>query len=189
MPNPGNLSVVLLHDRMVDRCGTLVTTSITLLDLHDIARSSRTYGIASAYAAHPSAAMRKLAHLMKSHWEEGFGKDYNPHRKTALSRLEVVSDLDEAIHKIEVSTGKLPKLVATSAKGGDKRLTFSGMRSLLDGPEHYLLMLGTGWGMAPELIDRTDYFLEPIAGCGDYNHLSVRSACAIMLDRLLGERR
>ena len=31
---------------------------------------------------------------------------------------------------------------------------------------------------------RADYFLEPIKGPTDYNHLSVRAACAIMLDRI-----
>ena len=48
----------------------------------------------------------------------------------------------------------------------------------------YMLMLGTGWGMSAELLARADYFLEPIKGPTDYNHLSVRAACAIMLDRI-----
>ncbi len=188
MTNAKDLSVALLHDKMVDRQGNLVTTSLTLLDLHDIARSSRTYGAAAAYIAHPSPAMRKLARLMKSHWEEGHGAVYNPHRKEALSRVDIVVDLDEAIHKIDVRTGRLPKLVATSAKTGRDRLTFEQLREMLESGDPYLLMLGTGWGMSDELIQRTDYFLEPIVGPGDYNHLSVRSACAIMLDRLLAPR-
>jgi len=173
---------------MVDRQGDIVTTSLTLLDLHDIARSSRTYDVAGAFVAHPSAAMRKLAHVMKSHWEEGYGADYNPNRKEALSCLQVVSDLDEAVHKIDLAHGRLPKLVGTSARPGEARIGFEGLRDMLAGDEHYLLMLGTGWGMSQRLIDKTDYFLEPIRGGGDYNHLSVRSACAIMLDRLLGAR-
>ncbi len=37
-------------------------------------------------------------------------------------------------------------------------------------------------------MDNADFFLEPIKGPSDYNHLSVRSAVAIVLDRLLGER-
>jgi len=32
-----------------------------------------------------------------------------------------------------------------------------------------------------------DMLLEPIEGYTDYNHLSVRSAAAIILDRLLGK--
>ena len=32
-----------------------------------------------------------------------------------------------------------------------------------------------------------DYILEPVQAGSDYNHLSVRSAVSIILDRLLGE--
>jgi hypothetical protein len=49
-------------------------------------------------------------------------------------------------------------------------------------------MFGTGWGMIDELIERADYYLDPIEGPVEYNHLSVRSACAIILDRLTGKR-
>jgi hypothetical protein len=51
----------------------------------------------------------------------------------------------------------------------------------------FLLMFGTGWGMSEELLARADYFLAPIDGPTPYNHLSVRSACAIILDRLFGK--
>lgn len=185
MNRPEDLNVALLHDKMVDRQGDIVTTSLTLLDLHDVARSSRTYG-ARAFIAHPAPTIRKLARVMKAHWEEGHGAQYNPHRKEALLGVEIAADLDEVIHKIELRCGKLPKLIATSARNSEKRVTFNEMRELLAKGEPYLLMLGTGWGMSQELIDRADYFLEPVQGGSDYNHLSVRSACAIMLDRLLG---
>jgi hypothetical protein len=49
-------------------------------------------------------------------------------------------------------------------------------------------LFGTGWGLTEELFDRADFILEPIKGSGDYNHLSVRTAAAIILDRLLGDR-
>ena len=86
-----------------------------------------------------------------------------------------------------LQAGTLPKLVASSARAGERRLAFPQLRQMLAGDEQYLLMLGTGWGMSEQLIQRADYFLEPIRGGGEYNHLSVRSACAIMLDRLLGQ--
>lgn len=182
-----DFNVVLLHDKMVDRRGTLVTTSLTLIDVHDIARSCMTFS-SHAYVAHPSPAMRKLAHIMKSYWENGFGAEYNPHRRTALMNLDIASSLDEVIHKIDLRTGKLPKLIATSAHQSPNRVTFSELRQKLESGEPYLMMLGTGWGMSDELLARADYFLEPVLGPGDYNHLSVRSACAIMLDRLMGRR-
>ena len=182
-----DLSVVLLHDRMVDTQGKIITSSLTMIDMHDIARSARTYGLTHAYIAHPSSTLRKLARALKAHWEDGFGAQYNPNRKEALEYIEIVSDLDEAMTKIDLRAGRLPKLIATSARGGGARVGFTEMRRLLAEPaQPYLLMLGTGWGMSEELLARADYFLEPVKGPTPYNHLSVRSACAIVLDRLLG---
>ena len=182
-----DLNVILLHDKMHDKQGTLVTTSLTMIDLHDIARSSKTFGVNTTFIAHPSAALRKLANTLKNHWEEGFGATYNPNRKEALAGIEIVSSLDEAIHKIDLRTGKLPKIIATSAKEGEKRIDFTSMRETISDGDPYLLMLGTGWGMSDELLNRANYFLDPVRGFGTYNHLSVRSACAIMLSRLMGK--
>lgn len=41
--------------------------------------------------------------------------------------------------------------------------------------------------MTKEMMKQFDYIVEPIYGAGTYNHLCVRSAVAIILDRLLGE--
>ena len=51
-----------------------------------------------------------------------------------------------------------------------------------------LLLFGTGWGLAPEALARMDDVLEPVRGTTDYNHLSVRSAASIILDRLRNGR-
>lgn len=99
-----------------------------------------------------------------------------------------MEDLDEAIQKIDLRTGKLPRLLATSAREGGKRISFKDCREMLSDADPFLLMLGTGWGMSEALLNRADYFLEPVRSNTAYNHLSVRSACAIMLDRLLGVR-
>ncbi len=181
-----DLSVVLLHDRMVDKQGKLVTTSLTMIDVHDFARSSKTYGATNVYIAHPSGMIRKLARTLKHHWEEGYGATYNPNRKDALGLIEIVTDLDEAVRAIDERTGKIPKLIATSARDGADRVGFAEMRETLQNGEPHLLMFGTGWGMSQELLDRADYFLRPVKGPTPYNHLSVRGACAIILDRLLG---
>lgn len=181
-----NLSVVLLHEKMVDKQGALVTTSLTLIDIHDIARSSRTFGVDTFYVAHPAPTLRKLTRTLQHHWEDGFGATYNPDRKEALSILDVAADLDEVLHKMAVKHGTRPKLVATSAAKGSGRVSFLEMRKLMASDESpFLMMLGTGWGMSEDLLSRADYFLEPIEGPGDFNHLSVRSACAILLDRLV----
>ncbi len=80
--------------------------------------------------------------------------------------------------------GRKPILVATSAKSGDDRITFDECRRLLENP--VMLILGTGWGLAPQVFEMCDHTLEPIVGPTEFNHLSVRAAGAIMLDRLLG---
>ena len=180
-------NVVLLHDKMVDKQGDIVTTSLTLIDVHDLARSCRTYGVENLFISHSAPTIRKLTRTIQSFWEDGFGATYNPNRKEALDHVICVSELDEAIHNIALRTGKTPILVATSAKPGGKRISFKEMQELYkDTDVPFLMMLGTGWGMSQELLDRADYFLDPINGPTNYNHLSVRSACAIMLDRLFG---
>jgi len=182
-----DLNIVLLHDGMVDKHQHPITASLTLIDLPDIARSARTYGVSTFSVAHSSAAMRKLTRTIKAHWDEGYGSTYNPNRKEALDIARIVASLDDVIAEIDQRTGQLPMLVATSARDGGKRVKFSELREQLKSDTRpYLLMLGTGWGMSEELLQRADMFLEPIHGPTDFNHLSVRSACAIMLDRLVG---
>jgi hypothetical protein len=181
------LYVALLHDKMVDKTGKLVTTSVTLIDVHDISRSCRTYGVQGLFVAHPSQTMRALVRTVKQHWDTGFGATYNPNRQDALGVLSIASDLDEAVMQIERRTGKLPKIIATSARDGNDRISYQEMRLKLEqNQESYLLTFGTGWGMSDELMERADYILKPINGPTPYNHLSVRAACAIILDRLRG---
>ena len=183
-----SLYVTLLHKDMVDKTGKLVTTSLTMIDVHDIARSSRTYNVDGVFIAHPSQALRRLARILKSHWDVGHGSTYNPNRKEALDYVHLVSDLDEAIMTIHEKTGKFPKLVATSAKDGGDRVSFGDFKEIIskDSETPYLIMFGTGWGMCDELLARASIFLKPINGPAAYNHLSVRSACAIVLDRIAG---
>jgi hypothetical protein len=179
--------VALLHDKMVDKTGRLVTTSVTLIDTHDISRSCRTYGAESFFVVHPAQTVRALVRTIKEHWDTGFGSTYNPNRQDALGKLSIVSELDEALLHIEQRSGKLPKLIATSARDGADRITYDAMKTTMKEADHpFLIMFGTGWGMSDELMARADYVLKPINGPTEYNHLSVRAACAIILDRLFG---
>jgi hypothetical protein len=173
---------------MVEKTGRTVTTSVTLIDVHDISRSCRTYGVDNLYVAHPSQTMRALVRTVKQHWDSGFGATYNPNRQDALGVLSIVTDLDEAIAQIERRTGKSPKIIATSARDGEDRVSYQSMRETIEvSRDSFLLTFGTGWGMGPELMSRADFVLKPIVGPTPYNHLSVRAACAIILDRLRGK--
>ena len=67
------LSVALVHHPVYDKHKKVVATALTNLDLHDIARSSRTYGLETYFIVHPVAAQRELAERIARHWtgEEG----------------------------------------------------------------------------------------------------------------------
>lgn len=187
MSSPGPLYLALVHHPVMDRHGDVVTTSITNLDIHDIARSARTYGARRFYVAHPVPALRALAERISEHWRSGYGTRYNPSRSAALSLVEVVADLDQAIAAAEQDSGRMPMIVATSAQPAPGVLPFAALaHSLETTGRPCMLVLGTGYGLAEEVLARCEARLEPIEGTGDYNHLSVRAAAAIMLDRLRG---
>lgn len=185
----GELSVALIHYPVLDKRGDIITSSITNIDVHDIARSSRTFGLARFYVVHPVKLLRKLVQKICDHWETGYGLQYNPNRSDALSKVSLVPDFDDVLLDIESRTGKMPKIIASSARPHPKNVSAEELRRLLmtDADPH-LLLLGTGWGLSPQMMDRATYYLEPIVGPTDYNHLSVRAAAAIMFHELLGKR-
>lgn len=185
----GKVYVALLHYPVSDRRGDTVTSSITNLDIHDIARTCRTYGVAGFYVVHPVKALQKLAARIIDHWERGHGSSCNSTRREALSLVRIRDTLDAAAADVQGECGTAPRLVATSARTGPgtHRITFGKMRELLIRDEvPCMILLGTGWGLADAVFARSDLVLEPIRGKDDYNHLSVRAASAIMLDRILG---
>ncbi|MGH7858286.1 MAG: RNA methyltransferase [Candidatus Binatia bacterium] len=180
------LYVALLHHPVYDRNGQVVATAVTNMDVHDLARIGKTFGVRRIYIATPVRALRLLAEKIIEHWEHGFGATYNETRRVALALVRTVTDLDAAILETEREAGEAPVLVATSARQGKRHVSFADLRRRLgEGSAPHLLVLGTGWGLTPEIIDRADLVLEPIQGVAGYNHLPVRAAAAIMLDRLL----
>lgn len=189
IPTAPNVSIALLHYPVYDKNQQVVATAVTNLDLHDIARSAKTFGLYRYYVITPVAEQRTLSERIRSHWLDGWGAAYNPKRKAALELMQVVDSLDMALDDLEKSCGKRAKIVVTGAQGRANSISSAQLGELFrDAAQPYLLLFGTGWGMTEEIFNRADYVLEPIRGRGTYNHLSVRSAAAIILDRLLGER-
>lgn len=181
-------AVALVHHPVLDREGEVVTTAMTNLDLHDMARSARSYGAAALYIVHPIEAQRALAARIRAHWVDGSGRRRIPDRAVALSIARIVPTLEDA--KVDLGgQGAVEVWTTAAAARGRPVLEWSDARARLtcaEGP--VLLVLGTGWGLAPSVLDAADVALAPIRGGGladGYNHLSVRAACAIMLDRLL----
>jgi hypothetical protein len=185
----GDLYLALVHHPVLDKNGAVVTTAVTNMDVHDIARLARTFGVRRYYVCTPVPTLQRLVGRIILHWEEGPGATYNETRKEALAIVRLADELDDAVTDVERETGSLPRIVATSAREGGVRLTYEALgRRLRDDPRPALLVFGTGWGLTREVLDRCDDLLEPIRGVGDYNHLSVRSAASIILDRLRNGR-
>jgi hypothetical protein len=172
-----------------DKHHRVVATAITNLDIHDIARASRTFGLAGFFLATPIEAQRELGRRIVGHWKDGFGAQYNERRKEALETVRIVADAAEAKGLIEAETGRAPIFCATAARERGT-LTEAGLKAQMETSGRPLLLgFGTGWGLTEEFLAATDCILPPIRGAGDYNHLSVRAAVAIMLDRLFGAGR
>ncbi len=183
------LHVILLHYPVYNKKGDIVTTAVSNLDIHDIARACRTYGAGRYTIASPIEAQRKLVSDLVRHWRDGYGARSNPSRSEAFRTVMVSSSLEEAIAGVERDSGFKPRLVVTGASLNHDITDWKRMRELIVSAEGVLLIVfGTGWGLADTVIRSADYRLPPIQGPGDYNHLSVRSAVAITLDRLTGRR-
>lgn len=182
------VAAALLHHPVLDREARVVTTAITNLDLHDIARSAHTYGLGELFIVHPVAAQRELATRIREHWVSGSGARRIPDRSPPMRMLAIVPSLDDAIDAL----GGAVELWATSARTGDAPpLEHAVARERLgaEGPP-VLIVFGTGWGLADEVLARSDAQLAPIVSprSDGYNHLSVRAAAAILFDRLLAPR-
>ena len=122
-----------------------------------------------------------------AHWTAGAGADYNPARRSALETVKVVDSIADVVDDIRRVEKKDPKTVATCARDYPSSIGYREFRSILERGEPHLLIFGTAWGLAETFIAGADYILAPIKGAGDYNHLSVRTAAGIILDRLLGK--
>ena len=180
--------VALLHFPVYDKNHQVVTTAVTNMDIHDISRAAKTYGVQGVYIVTPTKPLQKLALKIIDHWELGYGSQYNVTRKDALALARISDNLDDTIIDIEKETGQKPLIVVTSARDtGTARTSFVALQDMLQTiTQPFLVIFGTGWGLTETIISQADYVLEAVEGDTDYNHLSVRSAAAIVLDRLLG---
>ncbi len=177
--------MALVHYPVINKNGDVIASAVTNLDLHDIARAAKTYGIQSFYVVTPLADQKALVEKIVSHWTEGPGARYNPKRREALELIRVKETIENVIDDIHNNCSISPKTVVTSAKNGFRTISYGKFSEMLKTSQPYLLVLGTAWGLSDDFITGADYVLSPVKGSADYNHLSVRSATAIILDRLM----
>jgi hypothetical protein len=185
------LAVALVHHPVTDRQGAIVTSAVTNIDVHDLARSSRTYGASGFWITTPIEAQRRLIEAILGHWTEGSSGERIPSRREALTHAEVVASVDEVVARLGGRSAV--EIWCTAAKPTGETCPLiadyeeARARARGDDPRTLLVLFGTSWGLAPSLVDAADARLPPIYGAdgpGGYNHLSVRAACAITLDRL-----
>ncbi len=206
--------VALVHYPVYDRNRRIVTTALTNLDLHDTARSCRTFGVAGCFIVTPVAAQQELARSIVAHWSDGAGLEQNALRSEAVKRVMIAATVAEACEVVQAREGAPPLIVVTAARApiaaagpksqGPALLAAADFPALCRAHpgRPALLLFGTGWGLADEVRAGADAQLTPIAraepttamGTGHditnaaptYNHLSVRAAVGIVLDRLFG---
>lgn len=181
-----SLYIALIHYPVLNKNKDIIGSAVTNLDIHDIARTARTYGVTRYYISTPYQDQHELVTELLDHWDTGHGAKYNPARKEALSIVRLAGSLEEIVADITALHGKRPLLITTSAQVQQKSLSYQEVTQIITRGEPVLLLFGTAHGLATSLMEESDISLPPIKGGTDYNHLSVRSAASIIIDRLLG---
>lgn len=184
---PGrNLSFCLFHYPVRLEKHRIGASSLTNLDVHDIARISRSYGMGSFYVLTPLEDQLGLLRKILAHWLAGGDTD----RSRALQLVRPVLNFEEMEADAVKTHGIRPVYVAASAQWQQTRcatkvVCAGNVRAMLaTGP--VVICLGTARGLAPEVMAECDAVLRPLRFLSD-NHLSVRSAAAIIADRVLGD--
>ncbi len=179
------LTVALVHHPVLDRRGDIITSTVDHFDVMDASRLSLAYPVWRFYVVNQVPAQRALVQRLIHHGNEAADRD---EARGSFSKTVWAPDLDAVIAEHEDELGSTPTIVATSAKPSAEAIGFGALRERLWGGEPILLLIGKAWGLAPSVLDSATLRLRPIDAGTGFNHLSVRSAMAILVDRLVGER-
>ena len=180
------ISLALMHSLVRTRTGESGHTSVTNLDVHDLARLARTYGLGTFYIVSPVESQQAHVKRIMDHWTTGFGATYNPHRAEALRIVQICSDLEAVLAAESDRHGRKPVLIGTAARKISNKIIDYGdvYDRMLSAGSPIVLVFGTGHGLHEDAARKCDAFLKPITAGEDYNHLSVRSAATITVDRI-----
>ncbi len=180
--------VAVMHTQVIIKGGTVGQTSIPSIDIHDIARACASYGIKNFFIVSPLLDQQKIVATFMDFWLSPDGAKYNENRHEALSKTKPVLSYDEMITAIAQQEGQEPVVICTSARNVEhkQQIDYFSQKTVWSEQKPVLFLFGTGQGLSDELVQKSDYVLTPVEGLTDYNHLSVRSAVSIILDRFLG---
>ncbi len=186
-------ALVLLHYPVTNRTGERVTTSVTNLDIHDLSRTARTYEMDHYYLVTPILEQTEMVERILSHWSRGRSHEWHPDRAEALSRVKLVPDFEAVKMDLQNRYPGMPiEIAMPDARPLEGQKSYAEVRKTWENEPQAgvkVIVLGTGWGIAPSFFGEVKTFLGPIygpLGAEGYNHLSVRAAGAVILDRLFG---
>lgn len=179
-----DIFMAVVHFPALDRNGRIVATSINSMEIHDLSRICMTYDVKLCYIVTPLERQIDMLKAIKRYWLEGPGLTYNRERAETLKRLKEVESVEEVLREIQEEG--TPFILGTSAthRGKGKVSEADVRRIQKDRP--VLILLGTGYGLADETLSLCDAMLPPIRGRTGFNHLPMRVAAGILIDRILG---
>lgn len=184
-----SLYLGLVHYPVYNRKNEIVTTSITNLDLHDIARSCKTYGVKTFFCINPLESQNILMSRIKDFWQTDAALKFNSDRVEAFKILQYSKAIEDAKKMIMNQEGYDPIVVTTTAMVVDNQIAVNDLVEIQENINRPILLLfGTGGGLVNDIHNSADYTLLPLNGVDNYNHLTVRSAVAIYLDRFSSEK-
>lgn len=163
-------------------------TSVTSIDIHDIARTSCSYGVKEFFIVTPLLDQQRIVTTLLDFWQKGAGIEYNPNRHQAVDLVSIQLNIEDVIAHIEKKEGKKPLVIATSAQYHEHKakISFFDQDRVWEHNRPVLFIFGTGKGLTEDRIQAADFLLLPVHGLSGFNHLSVRSAVGIVLDRWIG---
>ena len=185
--------VALLHYPVMNRHGSVVTSAVTNMDIHDISRTVRTYGLSGFYIVTPIMEQHVLVGRILDHWKTGSALKSHPDRVEAVALVQLVKSFAEVKAAIRAKHDQEPEVVLTDAQLLPDSVDYAGMKQELADSARtkpVVFVFGTGWGISEIFYSEVHRILKPIYGpeqAEGYNHLSVRAAVAVILDRLYGE--
>lgn len=174
----------LVHYPVYNKNFESVKTAVTNLDIHDIARTALTYGVSKFFIITPDMSQQDYICKVIKFWMEADGKQYNRGRTKALSTIAVSNTIEDSVNMITTQEGKRPILITTTARQTSNQVPYDSIMEIANLKKPVYVLLGTGYGLDDKIHAFADYVFQPVYGTGDYNHLSVRSAAAIILDRM-----
>lgn len=182
MTTKAPVDIALVHHPVLNRHGEEISAQIDEFDFFDACRLALTYPVRTFYVVNPLSSQRqKCERLIR--W--GTDPARAQEQRGIFDRIVWAPDLLCALEHAE-QHGPRPQTVVTSAAPSHDATSFGALRQAMhDDPRPRMLLFGKAWGLPTSFMADADLRLEPIDTGTGYNHLSVRSAMAIVIDRLL----